>query len=64
MDVCTQIKSSALAHLVVGLEVVYLLVECMDPELLTNEHNSIQFVLESRLISRHSLHQTLPHSLS
>ena len=39
------------SHLVVCLEVINLFVEGMDPELLTDEHNCIEFILESRLIS-------------
>ena len=38
-------------YLVVGLEVVNLLVECMVPELLADEDHSLQLILEPRCIS-------------
>ena len=51
-------------HLVVCLQVVNLFVEGVDPELLTNEHDRIEFILESRLVSRHSLDHTFTDSMS
>ena len=53
-----------LLYLVVCLEVIYLFVESVYPELLTDEHNCVKLVLESRLISRHSLYQALANSLA
>ena len=48
----------------VCLEVVYLFVEGVYPELLTDEYNCIELILKSRLISRNSLHQALANSLT
>ena len=53
-----------LLYLVVRLEVVYLFVECVDPELLTDEHNGVEFILESWLIPRDSFHEALADSLT
>ena len=53
-----------LAYLMVCLEVIYLFVESVYPELLTDEHNCVELVLKSRLISRDSLHQALANSLA
>jgi len=52
------------SDLVVGLEVVYLLVEGQHPQLLADEHHRVQLVLEARGVPRGSLHQTLPNAVA
>ena len=52
------------AHLVVGLEVVYVFIEGQHPELFADEDDSVQLVLEARSVSRRSLYQALPHAMS
>ena len=45
----------------VGLEVIYLLVEGVHPEGLTNEDDSVQFILEPWSVPGDPLHQPLPY---
>ena len=49
-------------NLVVGLQVVNLFVEGVEPELLADEHHRVQLVLGARRVAWRSLHETLAHA--